>query len=105
MQEKVNTKSELIGLICRNGAEIKRYGVTKLGIFGSFARDEARTESDVDFFVEVLQEYKTLKNFYALKIYLQKLTGRNIELVTPQSLNKFIGKYILQEIEYVAFAA
>ena len=36
---------------------------------------------------------------------LEEITGRKIELVTPQSLNKFIGKYIIQEVEYVSLAA
>jgi len=40
-----------------------------------------------------------------LAFYLEELTGRKIELVTPQSLNKFIGKYIVNEVEYVALAA
>jgi predicted nucleotidyltransferase len=30
---------------------------------------------------------------------------RKVEIVTPESLNKFIGKYILKEVDYVAFAA
>lgn len=36
---------------------------------------------------------------------LEEITGRKVELITLQSLNKFIGKYIIQEVEYVPFAA
>ncbi len=104
MNTKINTKNELIGLIHQNGGAICHFGVTKLGIFGSFVRDEVKPDSDVDFFIELNPEFKTLKNFVGLSNYLEQLTGRKIELVTPQSLNKFIGKYILQEIEYITIA-
>jgi predicted nucleotidyltransferase len=48
---------------------------------------------------------KTLKNLVGLARTLEQLVGRKVELVTPEALNPFIGKYILQEIQYVALAA
>jgi predicted nucleotidyltransferase len=105
MQSAVQNKKELLERISANKAQILSYGVTKLGIFGSFVRDEMKDTSDVDFFAEIKFEYKTLRNLSALYEYLENLTGRKVEIVTPQSLNKFIGKYILQEVEYVAIAA
>ncbi len=101
----VSNKKELIDLISKHQNEIKTFGVNKLGIFGSFMRDEASDKSDVDFFIDFIPEYKTLKNFVGLADFLKKLTGRKAEIVTPQSLNKFTGKYILEQVEYVAFAA
>ncbi len=101
MQTIVNTKEELNSVIIINQKEIKKYGVLKLGIFGSFVRDEVTSKSDVDLFIEFAPEYKTLKNFLGLANFFTKLTGRKIEIVTPQSLNKFTGKYILKELEYV----
>jgi len=105
MKTIVNTKKELNLLLSTNKEEIKKYGVKKLGIFGSFVRDEATEKSDIDFLIEFVPEYKTLKNFIGLTNFLSGLTGRKIEIVTPQSLNKFIGKYILSEVEYVSIAA
>ena len=105
MTNAVNTKKELTSTIINHQDEIKKYGVEKLGIFGSFVKDKATNTSDVDFFVEFAPEYKTLKNFIGLATLLSRLTGRRTEIVTPQSLNKFIGKYILQEVEYVPFTA
>jgi predicted nucleotidyltransferase len=60
---------------------------------------------DVDLFVEIELERKTLKNMVALSRFLHDLLGRKVELVTPASLNPFTGKHILNEVEYVAFAA
>jgi len=105
MTDPVQNKKELIERILANKEKIFSFGVTRLGIFGSFVRNEAKETSDVDFFAEIKFEYKTLRNLFSLYEFLQGLTGRKIEVITPQSLNKYIGKYILQEVEYVAIAA
>jgi predicted nucleotidyltransferase len=105
MQNVVNNKKQLIDVISINQDAILKYGIKKLGIFGSFVRDEVRPDSDVDFFVEFDPSKKTFKNFMALAFLLEDLTGRKVELVTPQSLSKYIGPYILKEVEYVPFAA
>jgi uncharacterized protein len=105
MHLSVSTKQELINRLLSNRERLNSYGVERLGIFGSFARDQVTETSDIDFFIHFKSEYKTLRNFVGLANYLQDLLGRKIEIVTPQSLNQFIGKYIQQEVEYVSFAA
>jgi|688.fasta_scaffold691439_1 predicted nucleotidyltransferase len=106
MSDRINSKSELLQIIHKNGKVlVERFGVIKLGIFGSFVRNSATVDSDVDFFLEIQPEYKTLKNFVELSQFLESVTGRKIELVTPQSLNKFIGKHIINQVEYVSLAA
>ena len=102
---KVTNKEEVMVLLREHGAAIRAFGVQRLGLFGSFARDEARTDSDVDLFVEFDPAQKTLKNLVGLSRFLQELMGRKVEIVTPGSLNRFTGKYIVQEVEYVALAA
>lgn len=54
------TKQELIRLLTENKKTITRFDVKKIGIFGSYARNEATQKSDVDFFVEFFPEKKTL---------------------------------------------
>lgn len=105
MSLKVNTKEELLDAINANKQTICSFGVKQLGIFGSFARNEATEESDVDFLIDFFPESKTLKNIVGLSNFLQKILARKVEIVTPQSLNKYIGKYIMQEVLYVTLAA
>ncbi|CAN5402265.1 nucleotidyltransferase [soil metagenome] len=105
MKNVVRTKQQLIDVILSNRVQIMEHGVIKLGIFGSFVRDEAKEDSDVDFFVDIIPEKKNLKNFIGLHSFLKEITGREIDLVTPHSLNKFTGKYILEQVEYVSIAA
>jgi predicted nucleotidyltransferase len=105
VQEPVQSKSDIQARLLLNTDRLKGFGVERLGLFGSFVRGEAGAESDVDLFVEIELERKTLKNMVALSRFLHDLLGRKVELVTPASLNPFTGKHILNEVEYVAFAA
>ena len=101
----VNTKAELIEKIQSHQEQIRCYGVKQLGVFGSFVRDEAVESSDIDFLIEFHPEQKNFDNFMELAFFLQNLLGRKVEMVTPQSLSKYIGPYILKEVEYVTLAA
>jgi predicted nucleotidyltransferase len=105
MHTQVQTKQELIHLIHQNADQILALGVISLGIFGSFVRDSASASSDVDFLIEFDPVKKNLKNLIELGDFLETITRRNVELVTPQSLSKHIGPYILKEVEYVSLAA
>jgi len=105
MNTPVQNKQQLIALLQLHSNHIQSYGVLELGIFGSFVKNSVTENSDVDFFIHFNPNYKTLKNLVGLSHYLQGLVGRKVEIVTPQSLNKFIGKYIIQEVEYVSIAA
>lgn len=105
MNTPVKTKEELIQKIIEGRQQIKSYGVKQLGIFGSFVRNQAKENSDIDFFIEFYPEQKSFDNFMELAFFLQNLLGRKVEIVTPQSLSKYIGPYILKEVEYVPLAA
>lgn len=100
--EKIHTKQDLLDAISHNGETIKSYGVCSLGIFGSFAKGNFTADSDVDVLVDFLPEKKTFDNFMELSFYLEDLFGRKVELVTLQSLSKFIGPHILKEVQHVS---
>ena len=102
MQTIVNDKASLIQQLSGCNEEIKKFGVKQLGFFGSFAKDaNINANSDVDFLVEFEPGKKTYDNFMDLSFYLEDLLGRKIELITPQSLSKYIGPHILREVENV----
>lgn len=101
MSIPVSNKANLFSLLTTHGGEIKAFGVKSLGLFGSFVRNEAKSDSDIDLLVDFHREKKTYDNFMDLGMYLETLLGRKVELITPQSLNKHIGPYILKEAENV----
>ena len=103
--KSVDSKVGVFQLIAENKQSIKLLGVSRLGLFGSFVRNEQTKESDLDFIVEFEQGKKTYKNFIALAEFLESLFGRKVELITPQSLSPYIGPHIIKTVEYVALAS
>ena len=101
MSVAISNKTSLLAVLHAHKQQIVLFGVKKLGLFGSFARNTATASSDVDFLVEFEQGKKTFDNFMDLSFYLENITGRNVEIVTPQSLSKYIGHHILRENENV----
>lgn len=58
----------------------RRFGVKRIGIFGSHARGEEKATSDVDVLVEF--EVPSFDNFMELAFFLEDLFGREVDLVT-----------------------
>ena len=79
----------------------KRFGIAKIGIFGSFARGEERPDSDIDVLVAFRNGEKTFDNFMGIKFYLEDVYGRKIDLVTEAALKPLIRDPILAEVVYV----
>ena len=98
-------KEEVIKILRENMDKIKRYGVKRIGIFGSVARDEAKKESDIDFVVEFEKGKATFKNFGGLVEFLEGLFNKEIDLLTPGGIEsikiKSLREKIKSEVEYV----
>ena len=98
----MQTKHAVIEKLKANDDTMRSYGVRRLGIFGSVAREEHGSESDIDLLVEFQKGTKTYDNFINLVFFLEELLGRKVELITTDSLSPYIGPRILEEVEYVA---
>jgi predicted nucleotidyltransferase len=78
-----------------------KFGVRKLGIFGSAARDDMRSGSDVDILVE-FQDAATFGQYMDLKAYLDALLGTAVDLVTEDALKPRMRPLIEKDIVRVA---
>ena len=100
MDTPVHSKEKIFSLVSERQDRIKALGVKRLGLFGSFVRQDQGAESDVDILVEFEQGKKTFDNFIQLSFFLEDLFKRRVELVTPESLSPYIGPRIMSEVEY-----
>ena len=101
MVERVIDKSDVVARLREHQSSMPEFGVRKIGIFGSFARDKATSNSDVDVLVEFDPDQKTFDNFMNLSFFLEDILQRRVELVTTSSLSPHIGPRILASVEYV----
>ncbi len=78
----------------------QKFGVKRIGIFGSFARGEEREDSDLDVLVVFEEGQKTFDNYMDLKFYLEDLFGREVDLVTEKALKPQLKDIIMKDVVY-----
>lgn len=98
--EKELNKEKIFSLLRDNNVRLKTFGVKKMGLFGSYVRNEQLAESDLDFLVEFEPGKKNYQNFIKLAYYLEELFEKRVEIVTTEALSPYIGPYIIEEVEY-----
>ena len=79
--------------------QLRAFGVLKLGLFGSYARDEQTPDSDMDFLV-VMERY-TLRNFVGFADFLEALFGCEVDLVPENHIKPRLRPYIMKDVIYV----
>ncbi|TJY42459.1 nucleotidyltransferase [Cohnella pontilimi] len=72
--------------------------VNKIGIFGSYARDEQTEESDIDLLVEFSRPVGF--EFIELKYYLESIFNKPVDLVTANALKPLMKEQVLNEVQY-----
>ena len=94
-------REKVISILKRHKAELaKKYGVTKLGIFGSMARNEAVESSDVDVVVEM--KVPDLFTMVDLKNNLELILETKVDIVRYWNrMNRYLKKRIDDEARYV----
>jgi len=94
------TVAEIRTMLAQHAADLKRFTVRELQVFGSTVRDEARPDSDIDFLVELEQE--TFENFMGLLCFLEDLFGRKVDLGMKDTIRPELRQEILNEAVHAA---
>jgi len=89
-------KEQIRKQIKEHRPEISRFGVTRLALFGSYARGDQTATSDIDFIVE-LQD-KTFDAYMGLKQYLEELFSCSVDLVFLHTVKSRLKSRILGEL-------
>lgn len=97
MKETLNTK-KIIKKIRENKKRIKKLGVKKIGLFGSFTKNKQRKKSDIDILVSFNKI--DFDNYMNLLFFLEKKFGRKIDLVIESDLKPELN-YVKKEARYV----
>ena len=93
------TRENIVDYLRANKGELSdKFNVSKIALFGSYARDEATSKSDIDILVEMPPSFK---NFFYLKTYLEAGLGRKVDLGTFDNVRTFIKNAIENDLIYV----
>jgi predicted nucleotidyltransferase len=94
------TKEEILKTLANDKPELqKRFKVSKMVLFGSYARGDQQLDSDVDILVEV--DPSIGLDLVTLADRIEKLLGTNVDLVSTRAVNSRTMKYIEPELIYV----
>ena len=74
----------------------ERFDMTDLRLVGSFARDEASDDCDIDLIVK-FDGPTTSKRFFGVQFYLEDVLGRTVDLMTEKGLHEGMHPYVEQE--------
>ena len=91
-------KAEIMFKLEENKDELKKFGVEKIGLFGSYLHGKAKKESDVDLLVTLNE--KGIRTFIDLWIYLDNVLKKKVDLVIEKDLFPELN-YVKGEAEYV----
>lgn len=96
----MTSREEILDLLKSMKSDLTaRYKVRSIGVFGSFARREARADSDVDILVD-FKDGADLFDLIELSEYLEEKFGRHVDLATPRALRPEIRDGIYRDVVY-----
>ncbi|MGL5355154.1 MAG: nucleotidyltransferase family protein [Cetobacterium sp.] len=82
------SKTELLNLLKENKMKIEALGATKIGLFGSYAKDLATENSDIDLLIELNPNGDIYGNYCNIKYFLEDLFQKKIDLLTTTHFRK-----------------
>jgi predicted nucleotidyltransferase len=94
------TQKQILNLLSQNKSDLEtRFKVRRLALFGSYARGDQRSDSDVDILVDI--DPSVGLEFVTLAEQIEQLLGLPVELVSRRAIKPNKLKYIEQDLIYV----
>lgn len=79
---------------------LKKYDPVRIAVFGSYARNEDKPDSDIDIMVQFSKKV-SLFDLGGIKYDLSELLNRHVDLVTEKGLNKELYPYIKEDLKII----
>lgn len=94
------TSNEIMKILENNINSIKKFHVSKIGLFGSFVRDGQNEASDLDIIVEFEDGQENFDNYMDLKFYLEELFDMKVDVVVIDSIKPAMRNSIISSVKY-----
>lgn len=98
----MQNESSVLSFLKENKEIFKReFHISKLGVFGSYARGDATEESDIDLLVEFDENADIFETKLMIKDFIKNHLGKNVDICSEKYLKPYIKDEILSEVIYV----
>lgn len=91
--EQLRRDEVLVTLREHRATLAERFGVTSISLFGSFARDQAQDNSDIDVLVE-FESPPGWQNYFGAQVFLEDVFGRPVDLTTLSEVRREVRPYV-----------
>ncbi|NLS76712.1 MAG: nucleotidyltransferase family protein [Chloroflexi bacterium] len=97
-EKQLWTADEILAALSEHGAELRALGVRRIGLFGSYGRGSPTVHSDIDLLVTL--DRSTFDTYMDVKLFLEDLFQRRVDLVLEKSLKPRLRPRIMAEVTY-----
>jgi predicted nucleotidyltransferase len=98
----MTTRDDILSTLRNHRSQISDFGVSTIGLFGSYLRNEQSVKSDIDLLIDFEPGKENFDNYMAVYDYFETLfKDEKIEIITKNGLSKYIGPKILSNVMYV----
>ena len=97
------TQDIIINYLTEHKEQFKKdFSITKIGLFGSYARNEAKNDSDIDILIELKKDLTDIYDKKSLlKEIIEKAFDKKVNIAREKYLKPFVKDEILREVKYV----
>ena len=98
----MRTREGILEDLIEAKSKVAGFGIRKMGLFGSYQRNEQTETSDIDILIDFVPQKETYDNFLAVYDLIEEIfKGQKVEIVTKNGLSPHIRPKILNEVHYV----
>lgn len=95
-------KLKIVAVVQALSADLRKLGVHRIGLFGSFVREENDEDSDIDLLVSFRPDEERFDNLMELyDLFENAFRDKKVDVVTENGLSSYLGPEILKEVEYI----
>ena len=93
-------RNKIMQVFENNSDKLRVYGIKQIGLFGSYARDEQKEDSDVDIIVDFEEGKLNFRNYMGLALFLEDLLNKRVDLVIQKDLREEIRPNVMEDVKY-----
>ncbi len=97
----MTNKEHILSEMKQQKSKLQNLGIVRIGLFGSYVREEQSKNSDIDILIEFEPGKENFDNYMSVYDMLENLfRSEKVEIVTKNGLSPYIGPQILKEVIY-----